>query len=220
MLSTQDLEVLEILEELEGNAVASFTGNKHKCNIDHSRMKRYFCSDTIFNLINKVLREDEIKILEKSLNFAPIQRKVNEPELTDIFQNFCRFMRIKQHFRNEPSDNFSEKPEVFLSEVEIELFKITKEPNCYFNVSLKDWRAIRTLAGNLPHKVSCILYQTDKVSCIVVCDRADSLKEIEKQLLDKKVYQEVDTSNKFFKGLKTKKFIAEKELKYLNSSFT
>ena len=40
MLSTQDLDVLEILEELEGNADASFTGYKHECDIDHSRMNR------------------------------------------------------------------------------------------------------------------------------------------------------------------------------------
>ena len=67
---------------------------------------------------------------------------------------------------NEPSDNFSEKPEIFLSHVEVELFEITKEPNCYFNVSLKDWRAIRISADNL----FIVILKTDKVSCIVVCD--------------------------------------------------
>ena len=106
MLSTQDMEVLEILEELENNANVNFTGCKHKYNTDDSRMKGYFCSDTVFNLSNKVLTEDEIKVLEKSLDFVPIQRKVNEPELRQDFENFCRLMRIKCHFRNEPSDNF------------------------------------------------------------------------------------------------------------------
>ena len=81
LLSTQDMEVLEILEELENNANANFTGCEHKYNTDDSRMKGYFCSDTVFNLSNKVLTEDEIKVLEKGLDFAPIQRKVNEPEL-------------------------------------------------------------------------------------------------------------------------------------------
>ena len=65
-------------------------------------MKGYFCSDTVFNLSNKVLTE--------GLDFAPIQRKVNEPELRQDFENFCRCMRIKWHFRNESSDNFSEIP--------------------------------------------------------------------------------------------------------------
>ena len=75
VLTTQDMEVLEILEQLESNANANFTGYEHKYNTDDSRMKGYFCSDTVFNLSNKVLTEDEIKVLEKGLHFAP---KVNE----------------------------------------------------------------------------------------------------------------------------------------------
>ena len=109
MLSTQDMEVLKILEELESNANGNFTGYEHKFNTDDSRMKGYFSSGTVFNLSNKFLTEDEIKVLEKGLDFAPIQRKVNEPELRQDFENFCRCMRIKWHFRNEPSDNFSER---------------------------------------------------------------------------------------------------------------
>ena len=101
------MEVLEILEELESNANADFTGCKRKYNTDDSRMNGYFCS--VFNLSNKVLTEGEIKVLEKGLDFAPIQREVNKPELRHDFENFCRRM-IKWHFRNEPSDNFSERP--------------------------------------------------------------------------------------------------------------
>ena len=126
------------------------TSCEHKFNTHDSRMKGYFY--TVFNLSNKVLTEDEIKILEKGLDFAAIQRKVNEPDHRRDFQNFCRRMRIKWHFRNEPSDNFSErsgflpksswKPplshpylEVFLSQVENKLFEITEEPTRYFNLS-------------------------------------------------------------------------------------
>ena len=39
MLSTQDMEISEILEELENNDIANFTGCKHKYNTDDSRMK-------------------------------------------------------------------------------------------------------------------------------------------------------------------------------------
>ena len=56
------------------------------------------------------------------------------------------------------------------------------------------------------------------------------MKQAEKQLLDKNVYQEVqfkkqmlsnlvDTSNIFFRGLKTKGFTAEKELKYFTYKY-
>ena len=152
-------------------------------------------------------------------------------------------MRIKWHFRNELSDNFSERPaflpksswkppvdhpnlEVFLSQVENRLFEITKEPTRYSNLSQEQWRAIRILADDR----SIVIKKADKGSCIVVWDRADYLREAEKQLSDKKVYQEVqfkkqmlsnlvDTSNNFFKGLKTKGFIAEIELKYFTYQY-
>ena len=48
-LSTQDMEVLEILEELESNVNANFAGCEHKYNTDNSSMKGDFCSDTVFN---------------------------------------------------------------------------------------------------------------------------------------------------------------------------
>ena len=49
MLSIQDMEVLEILEELESNANANFAGCEHKYNTDNSSMKGDFCSDTVLN---------------------------------------------------------------------------------------------------------------------------------------------------------------------------
>ena len=109
--------------------------------------------------------------------------------------------------------------EVFLSQVE-KLFEITKEPIRYSNLLQEEWWAIRTLADDR----SIVIKKADKGTCIVVSDRADYLREAEKQLSDKNMYQEVqfkkqmlsnlvDPSNNFFRGLKTKGFIAEKELK-------
>ena len=40
-----------------------------------------FFSDTILNLSRNVLTDNEIKVLEKGLGYAPIQGKINEPEL-------------------------------------------------------------------------------------------------------------------------------------------
>ena len=108
-----------------------------------------------------------------------------------------------------------------LSQVKNELFEITKESTRYSNLPQEEWRAIRTLAEDW----SIVIKKADKGSCIVVWDRAHYLRETEKQLSDKNVYQEVqykkqilsnlvDTSNKFFRSLKTKGFIAQKELKY------
>ena len=45
------------------------------------RICGFFCADAIFNLGSKVLTEIEINIFEKGLDFAPVQNKINEPEL-------------------------------------------------------------------------------------------------------------------------------------------
>ena len=90
-LSSQDDELLRILEDLQNKKLVN---NNPNCS-DDTRISGYFCSDTVFNLSRRVLSEDEIKVLEKGLDFAPIQNKVNEPELRKDFEEFCRRMRIK-----------------------------------------------------------------------------------------------------------------------------
>ena len=39
----------------------------------------YFCSKSVFNLSKKVLTKTEIRVLEKGLDFAPIQKSLSEP---------------------------------------------------------------------------------------------------------------------------------------------
>ena len=56
------------------------------------------------------MTDNEIRILEKGLDFAPIQTKINEPKLRNDFEDFCRRMRTKWHFRNQPTPEFSESP--------------------------------------------------------------------------------------------------------------
>ena len=48
--------------------------------MEEFRLSGSFVLDTVFNLSRKVLTDTEIKVLEKGLDFAPIQRKLNEPE--------------------------------------------------------------------------------------------------------------------------------------------
>ena len=64
--STQDMELLEILEELQNsNEIIS---SDSSCDvIPDKRLKGYFCSDTVFNLSGRVLSESEIKVLAKGL---------------------------------------------------------------------------------------------------------------------------------------------------------
>ena len=151
--STQDRKLLDILKELQNHEPCV---NNNNVSTSDERIQGFFCSDTVFNLSNRVLSENEIKVLEKGLDFAPIQRKVNEPELRKDFEEFCRRMRIKWNFRNEPSQNFSNVPvfsqksswkppvghpnlEVFLSQRESELIKETSDCLRYSNLSQEEW---------------------------------------------------------------------------------
>ena len=52
------------------------------------RQTDVFWSNTVFNLSGRVLKDIEIKVIEKGLDFAPIQNKINEPELRSDFKNF------------------------------------------------------------------------------------------------------------------------------------
>ena len=78
--------------------------------ISKTRLSGCFCSDTVFNLSRRVLTEIEMKIVEKGLDYAPIQNKINEPELMHDFGEFCRKMRLKWHFRNKATREFSTTP--------------------------------------------------------------------------------------------------------------
>ena len=86
-LDNQDFEFLNILEDLlkssddiekpveraEGK-INDSTQNKTSVTTNESRFSGYFCSESVFNLSNRVLSDAEIGILEKVLDYAPIQR--------------------------------------------------------------------------------------------------------------------------------------------------
>ena len=169
---------------------------------NEKRLTGYFCVDTIFSLSNRVLSDNEIKVLEKGLDFALMQRKINEPELSSDFGEFCCCMRIKWHFCNEPTLDFSEKPalhtksswnpskgephlEGFLSRVEEELFTVTERPVRHSNLSQEEWKAIRSLADDR----NIFIKKADKGSCVVIWDHNDHITKAEKQLSNKDAYK-------------------------------
>ena len=147
-------------------------------------------------------------------------------------------MRLKWYFRNEPTSSFSEhlsfkpkpswKPpkgnpslELFLSQIEKELFEVSKSNLGYSNFSKEEWQCIRLLANDR----SIIIKKADKGLCVVVWDHEDYIAEVSKQLNDESVYKSVkfkdkilqdlaEKSNGIFKGLKQKCKISEKQLKY------
>ena len=91
VLTPQDEELVKFLEDLDCSKITSENANLS----DESRLSGYFCSDTAFNISKKVLSETEIKILEKALDYASMQKKINEPELKSDFEEFCRRRQMK-----------------------------------------------------------------------------------------------------------------------------
>ena len=91
--------------------------SQHKAGVTNEGCRvGYFCSNTVFNLTRKALTDIEIKILEKRLDFAPIQNKINDPELRSDFEEFSEmnymYWTNEQLYilRNEPTLFFSESP--------------------------------------------------------------------------------------------------------------
>ena len=130
------------------------------------------------------------------------------------FEEFSRRMRIKWNFRNESSQDFhiasafarksSWKPplghsnlEVFLSQVESELFKEMQDSLRYSNLSQEEWRAVRYLADDR----SIVIKKADERSCVVMWGRWDFIKEAEKQLRDSTVYKEINYNKKILSQL-------------------
>ena len=116
--------------------------------------------------------------------------------------------------------------EVFLSQVESELYIEIQGSLRYSNLSQEEWRAVRSLADDR----SIVIKKADKGSCVVVWDRWDYIKEAEKQLGDSTVYKEinynkkilsqlVDSSNKYFKKLNSTGYISYKEMKYFTYEY-
>ena len=146
----------------------------------------------------------EIKILEKGLDYARIQKIINEPELRRDFEDFARRMRLKWYFRNEPTYSFNERPsfttksswkppkgnpslELFLSHIEKELSEVCKSNLGYSNFSKEKWQCIRLLANDR----NIVIKKADKGSCVVVWDREGYTAEASKQLNDESVYKSV-----------------------------
>ena len=149
-----DGKILQILEGLlnlfdgSGKRSQGIKDQVNECfqNIhitSESRLTGQFSAETIFNLTHRVLTDTEIKILEKRLDFAPIQRKINEPELKQDFKDFCRSTRLECYFWNQRqqfsdtrafSTKSSRNPlrghsclEVFLVRLNTNSFEITKQ---------------------------------------------------------------------------------------------
>ena len=254
-LDREDHEILNILKEmLEGSKESESVIPEFKKTSEmkkdstsvlttvENRLCGYLCPETIFNLRHRVLTNTQIKVLEKGLDFAQIQLKFNETESRRDFNESCIRMRLKWHFQDEPQ-GFNETPaftpkstwhpskghaclEVFLSQVEKEIFDIPSSGLKYSNMSREDRQAVRSLADDR----SILIKKADKGSCVLVWDRNDYLQKAERQLSNTKVYRNVsntenilrklsETNSRMFNSLKRRYFLTEKQMKYFTNDF-
>ena len=227
-----------------GNSTSCSKTEQEAPPANSERIKSYFCSDTVFNLSNKVLSETEISVLEKGLGFVSTPNMINGVDLRRDLNDFIRKMRCKWYFRDKPSKDFSEIPafrpkstwkppvgdpcvELFLSKMEHEQFSFLPGKPQSYNLTREEWQAIK----NLKDGRSTIIKPADKGSCVVLWDHEDYLAEGYKQLNDESIYGDVkhsndktlsdpiEKSNNFFKRFNRKKNISDKELKYFSYSF-
>ena len=87
--------------------------------------------------------------------------------------------------------------EVFLSQLEIELFKLPFENLRHNNTSKEEWNATRPLVDDR----TIVIKKANKGSCVVVLDRMDYLLESEKQLNDTSTYKSTELKEKLLIGL-------------------
>ena len=89
------LDEASVSPNVHRNRLDTFIHQKKNVTSTDNRLSGYFCSETIFNLSNRMLTDTEISVLEKGLNSTPIEKKLNEPERRSDFNDFCRRMRLK-----------------------------------------------------------------------------------------------------------------------------
>ena len=161
------------------------------------------------------------------MDFSPVQRSFNQPELRKDFEDFAKKMHIKciWNFRNEPSEHFYDTPafrpksswkpppghpgfDLFLSQIEKYIFENLVKDSTPINSNMTkgEWD---TLKGLVDDGRSIVIKKADKGSFVVVWCRDDYIKEAENQSKDNTVYKDVnfketmlsdlvDKSNKFF----------------------
>ena len=145
------------------------------------RIEGKFVSENVFSLSSRNIAEAEIKVFKRGLGFVPTPIKINHWHLKNDLEKFGRNIRLRMHFVNEVTPNFSESPsfqipsnwtpyindvylEMYLSEIEEELMKINERGMNYSNLSKEERDALH----NLSHDDSIIIKPAYKGSQIVI----------------------------------------------------
>ena len=168
----------------------------------NGRIKGKFVSENVVNWSKRKLTKAEISLLSKGLKFVPTSNHINKAKLKMELEAHGRMLRLKWHFRNDeekfernkftPKSTFNPRNkdaaiEIYLSSLEEKLMNIEISQNKYNNLTREE----RSALYNLKNDKKIVIKSADKGSTVVVWDKDDYIKEAEKQLGDKEIYEEV-----------------------------
>lgn len=129
--------------------------------MENERRSGKFVSNNVINLSGRVLTDNEISVLSKGLKFSPTPKELDRSQLKQDLEAFGRRLRLKWHFRDEESADFSSnafrvpskfKPphedaaiEIYLSVLEEKLMSISVEGSNFSNLTKGEAEAYRNL---------------------------------------------------------------------------
>ena len=166
------------------------------------RIKGKFVSKNVVNLSQQKLTKAEISLLSKGLKFVPTSNHISKAKLKMELEAYDRVLHLKQHFRSDEKEfdrkrfklkstfnprNKDAAIEIYLSNLEEKLMNIEIPQNKYNNLTREKRRALY----DLKNEKDIVIKSADKGSAVVVQDREDYIKEAEKQLGDKDIYEKV-----------------------------
>ena len=195
----------KIEESISGSSEQDILGEKNIAEVIDGRLMGKFVSPNVINLSTRILSKAEISLLSKGLKFIPTPTSVNKALIKEELECFGRKLRLLWHFRNEESitisNPFKKKStfnpkgkdaaiELYLSRLEEEIMAIDTKLS-YSNLTKEERLALNSLRDD----TSIIIKEADKGSGVVVWDREDYLKEAEKHLGDKEIYEELSSDS-------------------------
>ena len=125
-------------------------------------MEGKFVFKNVLNLSNRVLTENEIRVLDKGLNFVPTPEKIDCYQIKKDLEHLERDIKLKMYYKTEPTSAFSKKPafkvpsnwtlpiqdaqlELYLSEIENILVNINESSTSYPNLTKDEHEVLHSL---------------------------------------------------------------------------
>lgn len=158
----------------------------------------------IVNLSTKILTVEESEVLNLGLKFIPTPHRTTPTDIAPAITQFTRKLRIIHHFRHDKS-HYTRKPFVGksrwtppITDFPLEAHEIVSKLNLDVrklkttyekpNLSKEQRNAIKTLK----HHQTIVLRKADKGTATVVMEKDDYIREVNRQLADRRAYKKLD----------------------------